>query len=82
MSAYLWAVQIGMPEGLSAFQQQLWLHKWKLSQEATCESQLAAKNKVIKRLEQLYRSEALGLKGLDVNVVTAVEYQIRKAKEI
>ena len=34
MSAYLWAVQIGMPEGMDGPAQQLWLHKWKLHEES------------------------------------------------
>ena len=29
MSAYCFAVQIGMPEGLESDQQQIWLHRWR-----------------------------------------------------
>lgn len=37
MSAYLWAVQIGMPEGMTPSDQQMWLHKWRLEQQAEIE---------------------------------------------
>jgi len=63
VSAYLFAVQVGMPEGISANDQQQWLWVWfkekedrirsLIAENAELRQQLAAEQGNVERLEEL-----------------------------
>jgi hypothetical protein len=73
MSAYLWAVQIGMPEGMKPSDQQLWLHKWLLEKDATV-SLLVAERETANRTTDECMLEVRRLTAELAARIGAVEY--------
>jgi predicted nuclease with TOPRIM domain len=90
MSAYLWAVQIGMPEGMKPSDQQLWLHKWLLGKQSEIERLTAERDRFkeqhklcLDEIERLRREleEVKERERWKCNCESCVEYCMSKAEK-